>query len=1103
MICAPCQHENAENARFCNQCGSPLVLICAGCGHQNAPTAQFCEQCGDSLAKPAPREPVTQTAERRQATVMFSDLSGYTALNENLDPEEVEALMGRIRAAATEEVEGRGGLINQFVGDEVMAVFGIPSAHEDDSRQAVLAALALHDRVREIGRDSSIPRGRGIRLHTGIHTGLVLSRLRQDAHGQYGLTGDTVNTASRLLKQANPDEIIIGPDTHRLVEPYFEIEVQPAVALKGKEHPVVPYKVIGTTRIQSRFEASAIKGLTAHADREKELKALWGYLDGLEAGRGQVVLLTGEAGMGKSRLIYEFIKKLDRARTIVLQGRSQTHSEDTAYLPVVDALRRGLNIDYADPLEERLRKAVANVMAIDPELEKFIPHYLHLLSIPNEEYPLPRNLKGPELTAALHQALIRLVVSRTKSNPMVLILEDWHWADEASIAVVRQLALLAPGIKLLLLVSYRPSFEGNWPPQSKPVEIKLAPLDEIGCRKIMEAVLDGNEVPPHLVALVHERTGGNPYFMEELCGALKEDGTIGLENGKATITGNLEAQSLPRTVEGVIRSRLDRLQEDFRGILGRAAVIGREFSERVLMWISPQELQLDTGLTVLESMDLIQCSRVEPERAFRFKHILTQEVAYETMLKEERRDLHGKVGRAIEKLPKGHIDERVEVLAHHYSLAEDWPQAVKFALLSGEKAYSISQFRQAAGFFMRAATWARKEKPSVRRDTQLVEALLRACWCFLNLGELDRILENCAVIEPIVNILGDEEKRSRLLIAYGTAYLYKGDVKSSEHHLLPAIEKAEKSADELAMVNTKHLLGGCYLGQGLWNKADPLLSDALPIYEKHGLQDQYLFGYFLLPYPVGCSQLGFTKSVQGQIDESERLFEKATHYAECADSNLTTQLTHLQWLSLYCSLLGEIRFDAETRINRLMGIAEKSDSPFLLLSTTVIKSNIQIASGDYASARALCEKLLNAQAMKGLRTGHVANLHFNHAIACLGVADPEAARQSHKKGVELVSLSPHWYGPRFDYLQGRIIDAENGAHHDQAQACYQQSIQVDEKVGAHAFASQTKVRLASLLAKKGESARAQALIAEQAENFFRWNMPGWVNRCEKIKTSIT
>ena len=463
MRCPVCHFENRAGVKFCEQCGNKFGLVCPGCGAKLPGGSKFCGECGHSLTdkvETAKAKMYTES-QRKRVTVLFSDMSGYTTLSERLDPEEIRDIMNRIFDEIARVVVNYEGFIEKFIGDAVMAVFGVPKSHEDDAIRAVRVAREIHRVVETMSAELRAITGQPLTMHSGISTGLVVTGDLDLDSRSHGVLGGTVNLASRLSSLASSNEILVAPETHRLIAPYFEMEALPEADIKGIAQPIVPYRVLEESTVRSRFEASQEKGLTEFAGRHEELAALYACLDKTAAGNGQFVTVVGDAGLGKSRLLYEFRHSINRNQISVLQGRCQSYGSKTPYLPFINALRRGLRLHEEDSALRLQQKAVAGVLQIDPALAQHLPLYLHLLSLPSEKYRLPEDLQGPKLENALQNALAAIFTLGAKRRPMVLILEDWHWVDEASDKTLRKLIGMTAACPLMLVVLYRPENSVN------------------------------------------------------------------------------------------------------------------------------------------------------------------------------------------------------------------------------------------------------------------------------------------------------------------------------------------------------------------------------------------------------------------------------------------------------------------------------------------------------------------------------------------------------------------------------------------------------------------------------------------------------------------
>src|SRR5579872_4459134 len=577
MKCAQCQSENPSTGRFCSSCGTPLAVLCPKCARANSPSNKYCSACGSSLRDMVLSEvpmladgALVGAGERRQATVMFSDVSGYTALTEHLDPEEVHNVLIRVKQAATRIIGKYGGTVNQFIGDEVMALFGIPTAADDDPARAIKAALELHTEIRAGTGGLSTPTGERLVIHTGINTGLIVAQYSNDREGLYRLTGDAVNIAARLRSLAAADEILIGPSTQRLVKFYFEMQPHPAVQVRGKTAPIVPYRIMAESQISSRFEAARERGFKSYIGRVRELDQLQSCFAQALAGKGQIVTVEGEPGIGKSRFLYEFLNSLDREQVTVPQGRCQSHGSEIPYFPFLDGLRRGLHLSESDSHADALQKAVSNIRQIDASLEPFLPHLLHLLSIPSD-YTLPADLKGEALRRALEEAISAIITLTTKTQPMVLVLEDWHWSDPASQSALRHLLRLVPSHRLMIIISHRSEYEFHFGPTSTRTAIRLNPLSEPETEHLIRAVTGTAELPEGLGTLICQSADGNPLFVEETCYSLLESGTISVDELRLILHKPLSQLLLPETVQAVIRARLDRLYDEAKEVVGPAS----------------------------------------------------------------------------------------------------------------------------------------------------------------------------------------------------------------------------------------------------------------------------------------------------------------------------------------------------------------------------------------------------------------------------------------------------------------------------------------------------------------------------------------------------
>jgi tetratricopeptide (TPR) repeat protein len=715
--------------------------------------------------------------------------------------------------------ERHEGIVNQFVGDEVLALFGIPTANEDDPVRAVRAAQELHREVRQISLEVEDLIDTQLRMHSGISSGLIVTHLRDIRDGSYGITGDTVNIGARLATRAEADEILVSPETFKQITPYFETEALEEITVKGKTQPLIPYRVIKESTVRTRFEAAEQRGFTSFTGREHELTALHSCLDKAMSGNGQFVTVVGEAGMGKSRLVYEFRHSLNRNTITVLQGRCQSHGTRIPYFPFINALRRGLNLSDEDKPIELHEKVVSNALAIDQTLEQYLPIYLYLLSISSEAYPLRAHLKGQELINEIQKALAVIITLNTQTQPMVLLLEDWHWADEASDSALKHLVSVISPYPLMLMVIYRPEYSAYWANWSHHTPVILRALDGLTCENFIKAVWSADHLPEGIGSLIHERTGGNPFFIEEISSALIEEGTVQVKDKQAMLTRPLDKLTLPDTVQAVIRSRLDRLDQYSRESMRLASVIGREFTRRILEQISTFKEQLSQSLENLKVLELIQQIQVVPEMEYMFKHVITREVSYETLLHQQRKELHGLVGQAIEELYQDRIEEQVDILHHHFRQAENWSKAVKYGRLAANRAYRLSQFQEAVAVFEQTKSCLQHLPEDRSRQETLLDILLEMIWPLHFTGDQDQAIEICKEAEPIARSLKDQVRLGKVNLEFGLHYFMKNQYRLAETYLLKILELPENKETNTLINSVKFPLATTYFSLAQWQKA--------------------------------------------------------------------------------------------------------------------------------------------------------------------------------------------------------------------------------------------------------------------------------------------
>ncbi|GMR13000.1 MAG: hypothetical protein BMS9Abin29_1195 [Gemmatimonadota bacterium] len=733
--------------------------------------------------------------ERRLITVLACGVSGFETLLDTMAPEAVDRELAQFRARVQGVVEDYGGVLNEFSEHQIIALFGVPVAHEDDALRAIRAALEIH----EIHQGDPAT-GDGVQLRSAVGSGHVAIRATEASERRYRVGGTVGKDVSRLAATAAGGEILVSPDLGRTVVPFVETEERAPVTLTPDGPPMAPLAVLGETEVDSRLEGSRPGTLTRFVGRTEELSTLMRAVEDSNSGAGRVVSVVGEAGVGKSRLLHEFRTTLADDSLRYVQGRCQAYGALTPFIPFIECVKAMLEIAPSQP-EQAHDHVVERIRSLAAELEIYIPVLLHLLSIESDEYPLPEYLTGEDLRAALTEALVSLFTLGSRDQPLVLLLEDWHWSDGGSRDVLDQLTEMVSEYSLLLVVTSRPEFDMERPSPRRQINLDLAPLDPSSAVEVMEASLGGARVPEELAARIGEKTGGNPFFIEELCHTLLETKAIVLEEGEASLAESIDRLTIPDTVQAVLKTRLDRLDPEAREVLRSASVIGRQFGLEVLGRIVPSRARLEGALNGLRTMGLIHRTSLVPEPTYRFKHALTLDVTYESLLERQRKERHALVGEAIETVYEGRLDEFSERLANHFACAEDWDRAVRYGFAAADRAASLWRIGAAVDSLDRTRAWIERRggEDSERRAT-LVRLLLEEERHLETLGRRDR---QQAVIDELLTLVSEEPtaERATVLVRQGELSTLLGRQDAAQQAFKAAIEVAEAcdAIDERAM----------------------------------------------------------------------------------------------------------------------------------------------------------------------------------------------------------------------------------------------------------------------------------------------------------------
>ena len=744
MHCSVCAHVNRPDARFCGQCGTAFDLICAACGQRNDATNRYCNACGEELpsAKAAPgataerqlksytpahlTQKILSTraaieGERKQVTVLFCDMANSTELTRQVGPERMHEILNALFALTLAEVHRLEGTVNQFLGDGFMALFGAPLAHEDHVRRALLCTLAIQQRLQEAA--SAGAQGSGallakVRLRMGLNTGpVVVGRIGDNLRMDYTAIGDTTNLAARLQGLAQPGTVCVSGSVQAVGAPFFEFEAMGARALKGIEHAVPVFQLLRSRLAQDSDAPVGGLGIAAPLiGRDAELDVAGQAMAALREGRGGLLLISGDPGAGKSRLVAEMRKLPGNDTLRWLEGRALSFGRHLSYRPFIEVVKRCFDIsdDDREALSfGKLRNGL--LMMFGLRGTEYLPYLATMLALPvgADLEERVKHLDGQGLKRQVFLCMRQLFEHLAQHQPVLLLLEDWHWADQSSVELAEHLLPLVQASRLLVCFATRPE-PGDTIEQVRKAaealpgvplhEIALAPLSAAQSEVLLANLVGQAVLPATLRQQILSRTEGNPFFVEEIVRSLVSQGALvrssdghGWRMAKA-----VDQVQLPNTLQGLIVSRIDRLEGEIKEALKLASVIGRSFFDRVLEAISERRQALPEQLKALEQVELIRQKLNAPEPEHIFKHALVQEAAYGSMLEESRRGIHRRVAQAIELLFADRLDEFSSLLAHHYTCAEDWDKAQSWLFRAGDLAGRMAADTEALALLRQA-----------------------------------------------------------------------------------------------------------------------------------------------------------------------------------------------------------------------------------------------------------------------------------------------------------------------------------------------------------------------------------------------------------------
>jgi len=998
MKCPQCDHDNNKAAKFCAQCGRKLGVTCPECQSIQSTEARFCTECGHCLSDPTPApagarrqphrsahpspEPITIfESERKQITVLFSDLSGYTTISERLDPEEVKEVMHQIFDRLTKVIAKYEGFVERIIGDGVLALFGIPTASEDHAVRAVRTALEIHAAVRSLSADLRDRLGQPIAMHTGINSGLVVTGRVDLMDGKLGVGGDTVNTASRLADIATAGEILVGPATYRQTLGHFHFKSGPLTQIKGKRQPIQLYQLLAPRKHPIALHHQT--GVQARLiGRKAELARLRAAYERLLKGKGTIFTISGEAGTGKSRLVQEFKAELNLETTQWIEGHAYTYTQKIPYVALINMFDSLLKIEEGDPCEQVKEKIESGLRKLLGDRRDLIPY---IGSLHGLDYPQIETMSPEEWNTHLYEATYEIIMALCRKAPTIFCFEDLHWADAPTLALLSKLSV-SFRIATIMICTYRPPFTFYTHHQQQSLGslyqgIHIDELSRSEAYEMMESLLRTEAIPAHLGKFITDRAGGNPFYLEEIVNSLMESQLLSKNVTGWQLTGDFDESDIPPTVHGVIAARLDRLEAKTKRILQEASVIGRSFMFEILEKITAYRSELERCFNELERIDLIRTRALYPDLEFIFKHALTQEVGYSSLLKKERQEIHERIAHVMEDHFQDRLSEFYETLALHYKQGKSVHKAVTYLIKSGEKSlrrYALDESHQYLNDAYSLLGGFSELDPA--NLAQLIDVILHWSFVFYYRGDYGGLIDLLKKHLQQVEMLKDDRRKAMYNAWLGCALWHRADWTNSQRYLLKALKLGEASRHHRAIGYACTWLTWVTTELGSPSEALAYGHRAQSLVSEQTLEDSYV-------YFNSLAAVGYAHWHRGEHQETRATGRDLLAFGRRHANVRAMVLGHCctGWAELICG-------DLPKAVDRFEKAVKVSVDPWYSMFPKLALCYAHVSLGNVAQAEALINELLQFSRRGGAGfLGEAAGFFREMVNLVKGVYDPSLA----------------------------------------------------------------------------------------------------------------
>jgi len=1118
MKCPKCQFENPETVKFCGECGAKLESICPKCNSPNPLQFKFCGECGHHLAvpiQPLPKElsfdqklakiqkylpgGLTEKilaqrgkieGERKQVTVMFCDMEGFTPLVEKLGPEQAYAIMDQVYEVLIHKVHDYEGTVNEMTGDGIMALFGAPIALEDAPQRAIRSALAIHREITRFSDRMKQEKGMSpIRMRIGIHTGpVVVGTLGNDLRVEFKAVGDTVNLSSRMEGLAEPGSTYLTEDTFKLTEGLFRFEGLGEREVKGKEKPIRIYRAIAPSTSRTRFDVSAERGLTPFVGRERERELLLDAFERARQGRGQAVSIVSEAGMGKSRLLYEFRKAVLNEDITFLEGKCLSFSRAVAYQPFADILKSNFDIRDGD-LDFAVRNKVKRgLQAIAVEEAPAMAYILELLSV--QDSGIEKIALSPEgKKDKVIETIKKLVLKGSQQRPLVIAIEDLHWIDKTSEDVLKYLLESIAGARALLILTYRSEFIPTWGSRSYHSQLLLNRLSNRESLFMASHLLGTEDLETALEEVILEKTEGIPFFVEEFIKSLKDLGFIERKNHTYRISKELQTIRIPSTIQDIIMARVDALPEGAKELLQVGSLIEREFGYRLIkaaMHLPEEELL--RRLSVLKDAELLYERGLFPDSTFVFKHALTREVVYDTLLERKKKDLHIDIGRAIEEVYKDNLEEMYSALAEHFEEGGDYEKAAQYFRLAASKARRTGAYTDAIAFSRKGVACLEKLPKTVEVQKRVIDARVTvANYCMI----LAHYIEAKDAVAPVVDLVHQLDYRRSLPAIYVimAAYLTMVEERYSEaearRYLMEAQRLAPEEKDYLSLWSAYYLEGLAHAFNCEFAEGESCFLRIMEMSEAAGNVTGMVIAKFNKAHNI--------HALSGRIEDALKCSQEALQLALQADD---LYLKGGAYNACGVAFFQKGLFpEAEENLMLAVEMTQKTDFVGLLIPSFCFLGILHYEMGRYREAQECFDGLLAVYE----RVRMCPSMARFAAIAkvAAGVRGGLNPALDTALNFDLQEIRMRVFQGMAAHVMGEIFLHIDDKHMDVAEAWIRKAVEADERNRMPWGLALDYALFAEFFKKKGDPSQAKGNLHKAIELMRGCGADGWVSKYEK------